>query len=180
MAGVHRLDHVESLPSPALTDDDTVRAHPQAVLDQFPDGNLALAFNILRLAFKPHDVVLLQIQLRRIFNRDDPLPIRIVGGERALSIVVLPEPVPPEMTMFSVQWTHALRNIAMLWESARNAINFSIVSGLLLNLRMVITGPLRASGGMMTLTPRTIGQSRVAKAGSTRQRGARAARESCR
>jgi len=47
-------------------------------------------------------MVLLQIQLGRVFNGDDPLAVGMYE-ESALSIVVLPDPVPPEMTILSVQ-----------------------------------------------------------------------------
>ncbi len=43
MAGVHRLQQVEGLRSAHLADDDPLRAHAQAVLDEVAHGDLALA-----------------------------------------------------------------------------------------------------------------------------------------
>jgi hypothetical protein len=51
-------------------------------------------------------------------------------------MVVLPEPVPPEMTMLSVP------NLSRSFEPS---LRFE-------NLRIVSAGPFRASGGMMALT----------------------------
>ena len=34
-----------------------------------------------------------------------------IKAEKTLRVVVLPEPVPPEMTMFSLAWTQALHEL---------------------------------------------------------------------
>ena len=72
--------------------------------------------------------------------------------EMMLRVVVLPEPVPPEMTMFFLAFTHISRNSAICGVSVARVIRSSAPSRSFLNLRMVMQGPLRASGGMMALT----------------------------
>ena len=46
------------------------------------------------------DVLLLQLELGGVLDRDDALVAGMMA-ERALSSVVLPLPVPPEMTMLA-------------------------------------------------------------------------------
>jgi hypothetical protein len=43
VAGVHGLEHVESLGAAHLADEDPVGAHPEAVAQELADGQLALA-----------------------------------------------------------------------------------------------------------------------------------------
>jgi hypothetical protein len=45
MACIHRLEHVQGLPTAALTDDDPIWTHPQGVDDQVADRNPAAAFD---------------------------------------------------------------------------------------------------------------------------------------
>ncbi len=72
--------------------------------------------------------------------------------ERILSKVVLPEPVPPEMTILSRAKTQARRKLAIPSVIVLYSINCSIVSLSLRNLRMVIEGPSIATGGIIALT----------------------------
>ena len=46
VTGVHRLEHVERLTGSTLADDDSVRAHAQAVLHEIANGDRALAFEV--------------------------------------------------------------------------------------------------------------------------------------
>src|SRR5207253_959388 len=46
VAGVHGLEHVESLAAPALPHHDPVGPHPQRVADQVADADLALALDV--------------------------------------------------------------------------------------------------------------------------------------
>ena len=55
---------------------------------------------LARPGLQPHDVVLLELQLGGVFDRDDAMVGLDEAGERVQS-VVLPEPVPPEMMTFS-------------------------------------------------------------------------------
>ena len=73
MAGVHGLQHVERLLAANLAEDDAVGAHTQRVLHQIAHGDLALAFEVGRPCFEPHDVGLLQLQLGRVLDGDDAL-----------------------------------------------------------------------------------------------------------
>ena len=75
MACVHRLKHVERLGSAALSYDDAVGTHPQRVANQVPNRILSTSFDVGIFCFHPHDVFLGQLQLGRIFDRDDPLLI---------------------------------------------------------------------------------------------------------
>ena len=73
--------------------------------------------------------------------------------ESALSSVVLPEPVPPEMMMFSRQRATISRKLASCGET-RAARRRSLAKSSMLceNLRIERHGPFRLSGGMITLT----------------------------
>ena len=76
MTGVHGLKHVEGFRATALTDDDTLRTHPQRVLDKFGCRDCAFAFDVGRASFESNDMVLLQLQFRRILNRYDSIFVR--------------------------------------------------------------------------------------------------------
>ena len=81
--------------------------------------------------------------------------MRSVSGmneDSAFSIVVLPEPVPPEMRMLSFAWTHARKNSASSFVSEPVAMRSFIVILSVRNFRMVIVGLFGATGGMITLT----------------------------
>src|SRR3989442_15034204 len=72
--------------------------------------------------------------------------------ERTLRVVVFPEPVPPETSMFSRERTQARTNCAMGSVMVPNLIRSVILYGSFENFRMVRMGPFRDRGGMMTLT----------------------------
>ena len=76
MARVHGLQHVERFFAADLADDDAVGAHTQRVDDELPLADRALAFDVGRTRFEPHDVRLLQLKLGRVFDRDDALACR--------------------------------------------------------------------------------------------------------
>ncbi len=73
MAGVHRLQQVEYFRSAHLADDDPLRAHAQAILDQIAHRDLAFALDVGRAGLKPHDMRLLELQLGRVFASDNAL-----------------------------------------------------------------------------------------------------------
>ena len=62
-----------------LADDDAVGPHAQRVPHQVADRDLASALDVRRPRLQPHDVLLLQLQLDRILDRDDAL---VAGDER--------------------------------------------------------------------------------------------------
>ena len=70
----------------------------------------------------------------------------------AFSSVVFPEPVPPEITTFSFDTTHARRNAAAAAESVPVCTRSAMSKRFVLNLRIVIVGLLTAIGGSTTLT----------------------------
>src|SRR3546814_6390547 len=72
--------------------------------------------------------------------------------ERALGIVVLPEPVPPEMTMLKRLAPAILSAVHIFWLIAPHWQSMSSVIGLAENLRIEIAVPRRDSGGTITLT----------------------------
>ena len=76
VAGVHGLQHVERFRTAALADDDPVGPHTQGVAHQVGGRDRALAFDVRRAGFEPHDVVLLQLQFGRVFDRDDAVVVR--------------------------------------------------------------------------------------------------------
>ena len=60
-----------------------------------------------------------------------------MNDDRTLSIVVLPEPVPPETKMFRRASTHARRKSNISGVAVPKRIRSSVVSGVAANLRMV-------------------------------------------
>ena len=77
VAGVHGLEHVEGLAGTALADDDAVGPHAQAVLDEVADGDLAATLDVGRAGLQREDVVLVELELLGVLDRDDAL----VGGD---------------------------------------------------------------------------------------------------
>src|SRR6185312_13008924 len=76
MARVHRLQHVERLWTANLADDDTVGAHTQGVPHELADSNLSLALDVRGPRLERDHVLLLELELRRVLDRDDPLDPR--------------------------------------------------------------------------------------------------------
>ena len=72
--------------------------------------------------------------------------------DRALSNVVLPEPVPPEIRMLSRQRAAIFSSVAIAGEMLPFCAMMSRVIVFLENLRIEIEAPSIASGGMMMLT----------------------------
>ena len=75
-----------------------------------------------------------------------------IKEESTFSVVVLPEPVPPETKTFRRASTQALRKSNISGVAVPKRMRSSTVKGLAANLRMVMTGPTSESGGMMALT----------------------------
>ena len=76
VAGRHRLEHVEGLARAALADDDPVGAHVHRVAQQVPDRDLALALEVRRARLERDDVLLAELELGGVLDRDDPLVVR--------------------------------------------------------------------------------------------------------
>ena len=75
-----------------------------------------------------------------------------IKEERTLSVVVFPEPVPPEIKMLSFASTQVLRKVAASSGNVPNEIRSSIVNGSAENLRIVRIAPSRAIGGTTAFT----------------------------
>ena len=90
---------------------------------------------------------------------------------RVFSSVVLPEPVPPEMTVLQRQapMTPSTRAPSGLMEA--NSTRLRMVSFSFLNFRIVSVGPSMASGGAITLTREPSGRraSQIGELSSTRR-----------
>ena len=71
VAGVHGLQHVQRFGAAAFADDDPFGPHTQGVAHQVGGRDRALAFDVRRTRFQSHDVVLLQLQFGRVFDRHD-------------------------------------------------------------------------------------------------------------
>ncbi len=71
--GVHRLEHVQGLGAADLTDDDAIGAHAQGVAHEIANGDLALAFDVGRARLEADHVLLAQLELDGILDRDDAL-----------------------------------------------------------------------------------------------------------
>ena len=90
--------------------------------------------------------------------------MRSVSGmwpESTFSRVVLPEPVPPEMTMFSRAFTQAFRNSAIVVVSVLNSISRASVSRSLGNRRMVICRAVDGHRPHHRVHSRSIRQARI-------------------
>src|SRR3546814_19786171 len=72
--------------------------------------------------------------------------------ERAFSMVVLPEPVPPEMTILNCDAPAIFNAVHIFWFIAPHWARLSSVLGLAVNLRMENAVTRRLSGAKITLT----------------------------
>ncbi len=79
VARVHRLEHVDGLGAADLTDDDPVGPHAQGVADEIPDLYLSFALDVRRACFQGNHMLLLELQLGRVLDRDDALVSGHVG-----------------------------------------------------------------------------------------------------
>src|SRR6056297_401843 len=80
---------------------------------------------------------------------------RSPGGIKELnrfSSVVLPEPVPPEITIFFLYFTHILMKSTIDWFKLPNLTQSLLFNVSLANFRIVIQGPFNARGGITALT----------------------------
>ena len=108
VAGVHRLQHVDDLLAAGLADDDPVGPHPERVPQAVALGDGALALDVGgRLSIRPtwaccscSSAVSSMVRIRSELSMKD---------DSALSVVVLPEPVPPETMTLSRVATAASR-----------------------------------------------------------------------
>ena len=69
VARIHRLKQVEGLRAADFADDDPLRPHTQAVLDEIPHLDLTFAFEVRRPRLKTHDMRLLQLKFGRSLRR---------------------------------------------------------------------------------------------------------------
>src|SRR5207247_9047031 len=74
--GVDRLQDVQRLLAADLCDGYPVGAHSQAVAQQLADRQLALAFDVRWTMFEGDDVGVVDLQLRRVRDRDHALVVR--------------------------------------------------------------------------------------------------------
>ncbi len=75
MARVHRLEHVDRLGAANLTDDDAVGPHAESVPHEVADANLALPLDVGRPRLERDDVLLVELQLGCVLDRQDPLAV---------------------------------------------------------------------------------------------------------
>ena len=75
-----------------------------------------------------------------------------MNDESTFSVVVLPEPVPPETKTLRRASMHARRKSNISAVAVPKPMRSSTVYGRAANLRMVMTGPMSDSGAMMALT----------------------------
>src|SRR6202044_1427592 len=62
-------------------DDDAIRRHTQRVANEGADANFAPAFQVRRPCFQTYDVLLVQHQLGRVFDRDHAVGLRNEPGK---------------------------------------------------------------------------------------------------
>ena len=73
MACVHRLKHVECLAASAFANDDPVRTHSKAVLDEIADRHRTLAFHVRGACLQPYDVRLDELEFCGVLDGHDSL-----------------------------------------------------------------------------------------------------------
>ena len=146
MAGVHRLEHVERLGSADLADDDAVGPHAQRVAHEVADRDLAVAFGVLDARLQPQHVLLVELELGRLLDRDEPIVLRD-GADMMLRSVVLPVPVPPEISTLRRAFTQRSRKSTLSSVTVPEADEVGASSRRLGNFRIVRGGPLSDSGG---------------------------------
>src|SRR3954454_7767515 len=71
VTGVHRLEHVERFTGANLAEDDPVGPYAQRVLDEVALSDFALPLDVRGASLEPDDVLLLELELGRIFDRYD-------------------------------------------------------------------------------------------------------------
>ena len=81
VAGVHGLQQIERLRSADLADDDALRPHAQAVLDEIAHRHLAFPFEVGRARFKAHDMRLLELEFGSVLTGDDAFVEIDIAGE---------------------------------------------------------------------------------------------------
>src|SRR6266498_4281235 len=81
MARVHRLQHIQRLTAATFTHDDTVWAHTQGITNQISNGYYASSIGVGDLCFHTQDMILLKLQLSRIFDCDDPFFLSNITGK---------------------------------------------------------------------------------------------------
>src|SRR6266542_6628457 len=86
MARVQRLQQVEGFSAADLTDEDAIGPVPQCRAKQICDGDrwqrCLLSEGCLRAAgLQPNDVRFVEVNLRRLLDQDDPVPIGNVSRE---------------------------------------------------------------------------------------------------
>ena len=151
VARVHRLEHVQRLGAADLADDDPVGAHAQGVADELADADLALALDVRRARLERDHVVLLELELGRVLDRDDALVVRDEGGQRVQQrrLAGAGAAGDQHVELARDAGGQELRGLGV---SVPNAIRSSIVYGSRENFRIVSVGPLSASGGMIAFT----------------------------
>ncbi len=75
MTRIHGLKHVQRFAAANLANHDAVRAHTKSVDYQFTLTNRALALHVRRTALQSDNVVLLHLQFRGVFDRNDSFPV---------------------------------------------------------------------------------------------------------
>ena len=83
MTGIHGLEHIQGLAAATFADDQPVGTHSQAVHHQVTDVDGTLAFDVGGPGLQAHHVLLAQLQLGAVFNRDNTIRI---GDEAAQHI----------------------------------------------------------------------------------------------
>ena len=152
VAGVHGLQHVQRFLAAHLTDDDAVGTHTQRVDHQLALLDRAFAFDVGGPRFQAHDVVLVQLQFGRVFDRDDAFAVGNVGRkhveERRLAGAGAAgdQNVQARFHAAAQKFQHR-RSVSVLFWSKSSA-----VSGSRPKRRIERQGPSTASGGMMAFT----------------------------
>ena len=122
-----------------------------ALITQMRAVNGAVAFDVGGPRFHARHVRLLQPQFGGVFDGDDALVFGDEAGER-VEQVVLPEPVPPQIRMFSRAFTQAFSSSSMPSVSDSCATRSSALQRIAAETADREQRPVDRHGGMAALT----------------------------
>ena len=152
VARVHRLEHVQGLGAADLADDDPVGAHAQGVPDELADADLALALDVRRPRLERDHVLLLELELGGVLDRDDALVARDEGRDRVQRRRLTGAGTAGDEDVQLARARRRRGTARPCGVSVPNLIRSSIVYGSRANFRIVSVGPRSASGGMIAFT----------------------------
>ena len=126
-------------------------AHPKGVDQQVAHGDLTGPFRAHSPSLEAHDVRLLELELGRVLDGDEPLAVGNLPRERVHERR-LPRARAPLMRMLSLAFTAIWNISAIAGDSTPRSAMSVRLEPRMTKRRMEMAAPSSASGGMMMLT----------------------------